>query len=254
MPLTVEEKFVKILSLVISMTLIASSAAYAKPHYAASVKSMKQDIVPSPKRKDKKLVHEGCGPIAVAMLLGYWQTERGKKKLLAKGFNGTKHPTNAIAKLYLELKSKKVPGKKKTMSYTMPNALFKGLKARGKTAGLKADRVKRLARWSKKKDALKEQLRKKNPVILLKNKEHKSGCLGEESAGRNLLKNLDNAHYFLAVGYEGNKVAIMPGFSEKDKSKSTDFSVHEKSRNKNSHAICTFEELKTAQVSLFWLE
>ena len=222
-------------------------------HYIKHVKPMDQLKIKSPRRKDGMKVYEGCGPISAAMLLGYWQTERGQKKLLSKGFKGKKHPKKAIRKLYKEMKSKKAPGKKQRMSYTMPDGLFKALKKRAKKGRkIKANRMRKIRKWKKRQATLKKQLRKGNPVILLKNKEHKDGCLGESSKGRNLVKNLSNAHYFVAVGYQGNKVAIMPGWKEKDKSTSKGFKVHK--RGNRAHGICTFGELKKANVSLFWIE
>ena len=241
------------LGLLILISLPFSNLYAKKTYYAKSVKSMDQNLISSPVRKDKKQVYEGCGPVAGAMLLGYWQTEKKSKNLLIKGFNGTKHPTKAIRSLYKEMKSKKAPGKKQKMSYTMPDNLFKALKNRvKKKKNLSADRMRTLKRWSKREAALKQQLKKGNPVILLKNKEHKNGCLGSSSKGWNLIKNISNSHYFLAVGFKGNKVAILPGWSEKDKSKSSSFSVHK--AGSNAHAICTFDELKKANVSLFWIE
>lgn len=240
--------------LIIAVSIGSVSTVVAKKtYYNQSVKSMDQNLIASPVRKDKKKVYEGCGPIAGAMLLGYWQTEKNKKGLLTKNYDGTKHPSKAIRSLYKEMKSKKAPGKKQKMSYTMPNSLFKALKNRAKNKkGIKADRMKKIRRWSKRKEALKGQLKKGNPVILLKNKEHKDGCLGSSSKGWNFIKNLSNSHYFLAVGFKGNKVAIMPGWSEKDHSVSSGFTVHK--NGSHSHALCTFDELKKANVSLFWIE
>ena len=232
---------------------LGSSAFAKKTHYNPSVKSMDQNLIASPVRKDKKKVYEGCGPIAGAMLLGYWQTEKNKKGLLTPGYDGTTHPSKAIRALYKEMKSKKAPGKKQKMSYTMPDNLFSALKKRVKSRkGIKADRMRKTRRWSKRKETLKDQLRRGYPVILLKNKEHKDGCLGSSSKGWNLIKNLSNSHYFLAVGYKGKKVAIMPGWSEKGHARSSSFDVHKK--DSPSHGICTFEELKKANVSLFWIE
>ena len=227
--------------------------AKAKGAYVKFVKPIAQNKIKSPVRKDKKKVYEGCGPVAGAMLLGYWQTERGQKNLLAKGYTGTKHPSKAIRKLYQEMKSKKAPGKKRKMSYTMPDSLFKALKKRAKKGKkIQANRMRKIRKWKKRKAALKAQLKKGNPVILLKNKEHKDGCLGKTSEGKNLFKNLANSHYFVAVGFKGKKVAVMPGWREKDKSTSSGFGVHK--QNNRAHDLCTFSELKEANVSLFWIE
>ena len=243
-----------IFTLTLPLSLSFASSAFAKKtYYNQSVKSMDQELIASPVRKDKKKVYEGCGPVAGAMLLGYWQTQKNKKNLLISGYDGKKHPSKAIRKLYKEMKSKKAPGKKQQMSYTMPDSLYRALKKRAESKkGIKANRMRKVKRWTKREAALKTQLRRGHPVILLKNKEHKDGCLGSSSKGWNLFKNLANSHYFLAVGYKGNKVAIMPGWSEKDISRSSSFSVHKK--DSASHGLCTFDELKKANVSLFWIE
>ena len=135
----------------------------------------------------------------------------------------------------------------------MPDSLFRALKKRVKNVkGLDAARKRKTSRWSARQKALKAQLKKGNPVILLKNREHEDGCLGKSSKGFNLKKNLYKSRYFLAVGYKGNEVAIMPGRSEKRKSASSGFGVHKK--DSESHDLCTFDELKKANVALFWLE
>ena len=242
-----------ILILTLSSWSVSTNAFAKNTYYSQFVKSINQELISSPVRKDKKKVYEGCGPVAGAMLLGYWQTERGVSRLLSTNFDGSKHPSQAIRALYKEMKSKKAPGKKQKMSYTLPDALFKALKKRAKSKrGIKADRMRKSRRWAKRKEALKSQLKRGNPVILLKNKEHENGCLGSSSKGWNLFKNLANSHYFLAVGLKNGKVAIMPGWSEKDKSKSSSFDVHK--QDSRSHSLCTFDELKKAKVSLFWIE
>ena len=63
-----------LLFLLCSLTLCVgsvSSVLAKKTRYSKFVKSMDQNLIPSPIRKDKKKVYEGCGPIAGAMLLGY---------------------------------------------------------------------------------------------------------------------------------------------------------------------------------------
>ena len=112
--------------------------------------------------------------------------------------------------------------------------------------------MKKIRSWKKRKAMLKTQLKKGNPIILLKNKENENGCLGTSSKGWNLIKNISNSHYFLAVGFKGGKVAVMPGWSEKPKSSSSSFGVHK--NGSSSHDLCTWDELKKANVSLFWIE
>ena len=74
--------------------------------------------------------------------------------------------------------------------------------------------MRKVKRWVSSEEALKEQLRKGNPVILLKNEEHKDGCLGSSSKGWNLYK-ISLIHTTFSSGIQRGKVAIMPGWSNK---------------------------------------
>lgn len=243
-------------SLVLSFVLVSYPVYAAK--YIANVTSIEQRIINSP-RNSKKRVYEGCGPVAAAMLLGFWQTENGKKNLLSKNFRGAGgHPYNALRKLYIDLDTRR--GIKKA-SFTMPNAMFNGLKKRVKGTGLKVKRLKKSKSWKKKKSELIKQLKKGNPVIVLKNREHKKGCLGEKSRGFNLYQNVKNAHYFLVVGYKGKKFAVMPGWRDQPKARASNFSVHTASKANTpkgkvagDYWICSFEEMKKANPSLFWIQ
>lgn len=246
-------------ALVLSLTIFSFPAFAGK--YIANVTSIEQRVIKSP-RNSKKTVYEGCGPVAAAMLLGFWQTEKGKKNILSKNFKGAgRHPYNALRKLYMDLNSKKAPGKKRKATYTMPNDMVKGLKKRVKAYGLKVKRVKKSKSWKKKKSALINQLNKGNPVIILKNKEHKKGCLGEKSRGFNLFKNIANAHYFLIVGYKGKKFAVMPGWLDRPKAMASSFSVHTATKARTAKGyfagdywVCSFDELKKSNPSLFWVQ
>ena len=230
--------------------------AWADSRYISHVTSIDQKVIKSP-RNNKKQVLEGCGPVAAAMLLGYWQTQRGKKNLLSSGFKGLgKHPYSALRKLYIDLNAKKAPGANNKATYTMPNDLFKGLKKRVKGTGLKVKRLRKSKSWKKKKSALLTQLKNGNPVIILKNKEHKRGCLGQTSRGWNLIKNISNAHYFLVVGFKRKNTqksfAIMPGWSDQPKALANSYSRHR--TGSSDFGLCTFDEMKKTNPSLFWIE
>jgi|TARA_Y100000031_G_C8137087_1_gene345786 hypothetical protein len=243
----------KYISLIACLAFVAApEIAFPESVYTKYVPSIDQKIILFKRGKKKFQASEGCGPVAAAMVLGYWQTQRGVKNLLAKGYTGKSHPYRAIRKLYKELKTKKAPGKANLASFTLPRSFYKGLKKRVKGKLVKVKRMRNLRKWGKRKAELKKQLKKKNPVILLKWKERKDGCLGKSSKGWNLIKNISYAHYFVAVGFKGKNVAIMPGWADKDKSASSSFSVHK--RDSYSHAICTFSELKKANPGLFWLQ
>ena len=186
--------------------------AMAETYYTPQVTSLLQSKITSPIPGNDKEVYEGCGPISAAMLLGYWQTEKGKTNLLDKDFFGRSHPKKAVRKLYRRLNTKKAPGANNLASFTRAKDYYDGLENWVKGSGLKVERVRRINTWTAKKAALKSQLKQGHPVVLLKWREHKDGCLGQGTLGYNIYKNLENSHYFLAVGYRGNKVAVMPGF------------------------------------------
>ena len=239
-----------------ALAITCSMNAWAGPTYISHVTSIDQKVITSP-RNNKKQVLEGCGPVAAAMLLGYWQTERGKTNLLSKGFKGLgKHPYSALQKLYIDLNAKKAPGPNNKATYTMPNDLFKGLEKRVKGTGLKVKRIRRSKSWKKKKAALLLQLKNGNPVIILKNKEHKRGCLGENSRGWNLIKNISYAHYFLVVGFQRKNTqesfAIMPGWYDRPMALASSYSSHKK--GSSDYGLCTFDEMKKTNPSLFWIE
>ena len=244
---------------VVGVLVLLAGPVAAETYYNSQMMSMEQKEIMSPLPGNNKRVLEGCGPISAAMLLGYWQTEKGKANLLANGFNGHSHPDKAIRKLYRKLKTKKAPGANNLQSYTLAKNYYKGLQDWVKGRGLEVKRVRRVNTWAAKKSALKSQLQQGHPVVLLKWKEHKDGCLGEGTRGFNLYKNIEQSHYFVAVGYRNNKVAIMPGGFEVGKTLASDFSVH-LARNQTEEwepfafTTCTFDEIKKTSPTLFWLE
>ena len=204
--------------------------------------------------KNKPEVLEGCGPIAAAMVLGYWQTQRGQSNLLSRTFNGTAHPTRAIQRLYQTLKTKSAPGKNNRAAFTLPDDFYNGLKKWVAGRKLEVKRMRHINPFNKKADELKKQIRAGNPVMILKSKEHKDGCIGEESKGWNIYKNISDSHYFVVVGYQGNKVAVMPGWAESPKSDSMNWNAYAKTADVDARRLCTFDQLKKDGISLFWIQ
>jgi hypothetical protein len=244
------------IGILITALFMMTSVAEAKRTYLnKGVASFGQKGISKKVHKTKKAkVSEGCGPIAAAMVLGYWQTERGQKDLLKKGFNGTGHPTKAIEKLYTMLKTKSAPGKENTAAFTLPDDFYNGLKKFVAGRKLEVKRMRHINSFKKKSAELKKQLRAGNPVMILKTKEHKDGCIGEESKGWDIVKNISYSHYFVAVGYKGNKIAVMPGWSGSDKANSNTWGAYSKTTNVNARRTCTFDELQKDGISLFWIQ
>ena len=245
--------------LVLGVVWLVCTPVMAETYYVPHVTSLLQSKITSPIPGNNTEVYEGCGPISAAMLLGFWQTEKGKTNLLDKDFFGRSHPKKAVRKLYRRLNTMKGPGTNNLASFTRAKDFYDGLEDWVKGSGLKVERVRRVKTWAAKEAALKTQLKKGHPVVLLKWKEHKDGCLGEGTRGYNIYKNLKYSHYFLAVGYRGNKVAVMPGFRFDAKQSSSGFGVHlPRNQNKpelaDAHAICTFDEIRKISPTLFWLE
>ena len=234
--------------------------AAAETVYNSQMMSLQQHQISSPLQGNNDQVLEGCGPISAAMLLGYWQTERGKTGLLANDFTGRFHPQKAIRKLYRKLKTKKAPGAQNLQSYTLAKNYYNGLQDWVVGHGLNVQRMRRIKTWAAKKSTLKTQLAAGNPVVLLKWKERADGCLGEGSKGFNLYKNIANSHYYVAVGYHNDKVAVMPGWYHQERQNASGIRVHfskNQTHNKNlkwAYTICTFDEIKKNSPTLFWLE
>jgi hypothetical protein len=238
----------------LTLCLSTGVALGKKSTLIKGVTSFTQNEISSSVHGKKKAVLEGCGPIAAAMVLGYYQSERGFTNLLQRGFKGSGHPTKAIEKIYKKLKTKSAPGKKNKAAFTTPKSFHAGMKALTAGHKLEAKRMRNITSWKKRKQEIKAQLAKGNPVILLKWKEHEKGCIGSDSKGWNIVKNISYAHYYVAVGYMGDTVAVMPGWRDSSKSGSDSWKAYSQSKNKSARRTCTFAEIKKDNPGLFWYQ
>jgi hypothetical protein len=244
----------RLILFIFTLTALTSVAEAKKTYLVKGVASIGQTHINKKIQKKNKEVLEGCGPVAAAMVLGYWQTERGEKSLLTKSYTGEKHPTRSIEILYETLKTKSVPGKNNDAAFTFPGDFYRGLRERAAGHKLEVKRMLHVNGFDKKEKEIKKQLRAGNPVVILKFREHKDGCIGEGNRGYNIYKNVENSHYYVIVGYKGNKFAVMPGFSDSPKSESQSWSDYANTTKSNARRICTSQQLKRDGISLFWIE
>lgn len=219
--------------------------------YIKYVKPIDQFNVP-PKNK----VKEGCGPVAAAMIMGYWQTEHGYKIMNpADRFNGTKHPTHTILQFRNKSDTKAWGNQPEsaTRKVKMKDALEYFVKEANKKVynkpKLNVDMMWSIRRWDEKKKRLKKELREGSPVILLLKKT--PPCL--KGKWVNTTKVVAD-HYIVAVGFDDAKKEyyVMPGWQEEEKSTSTGPEVH---RPKNeAHCKCSYSEIANSDPSLIWIK
>lgn len=241
----------KDVSFIIMVEHVDRLTASGNKAYIKYVKSIDQKYVP-PKNK----VLEGCGPVAAAMLMGYWQTEKGYKIMNPKDkFNGTKHPTETILEFRRKANTKAWGNQEQsaTRKMQMKDALgFFASRANRLTYGkppLKVDMMWSIRRWDQKKQRLKKELREGSPVILLLKK--MPPCL--KGKWVNATKVFAD-HYIVAVGFSDTKKEyyVMPGWAERNKSASSGPQVH-KSEN-SAHCKCSYSEIANSDPSLIWIK
>lgn len=90
--------------IIVAVFVASVSPLPAEQVYIKYVKPIKQEKIRSPRNSNQKDRLEGCGPVALASLLGYWHTERGKSIL--RDFDGKKHPRTDLKKLYTLMNSR----------------------------------------------------------------------------------------------------------------------------------------------------
>ena len=231
----------------VSWTTVSGKKAYVK-----NVKPIDQEAVP-PKNK----VWEGCGPVAAAMLMGYWQTEKGYRIMHpADRYTGKRHPTNTI--LDFRKKSDTKAWGNQSESATRKMKMLDALQSYVKDANkrthiskprLKADMMWSIRRWDERKSRLKKELREGSPVILLLKKT--PPCL--KGKWVNSTKVVAD-HYIVAVGFDDTKKEyyVLPGWEEKEKSTSSGPAVHEY-KNK-AHCKCSYSEIAQSDPSLIWIK
>ena len=231
---------------------VGSKVASGNKAYIKYVKPIDQQDVP-PKNK----VKEGCGPVAAAMLMGYWQTEQGYKIMNpADRYNGTRHPTQTI--LDFRKKSDTKAWGNQPESATRKMKMLDALQSYVKNANkrtptskprLKADMMWSIRRWSERRSRLKKELREGSPVILLLKKT--PPCLKGKWVDQTKVV---ADHYIVAVGFDDSKKEyyVMPGWEERSKRTSTGPSVHE--RENEAHCKCTYKEIANSDPSLIWIK
>lgn len=232
--------------------------------YISFVKPIEQRVIEDP-RGGSASRFEGCGPIAAAMLLSYWETERDYKIMSENHiFNGSYHPAKTIKEFYKASWTQRAPatakapdGKKYAQSFTLPNSLVKGLKKfvvkanSNNTEKLIVKRFKARNHNDKKIELLEKLIREKKPVIslihnipaCLNSKDNKSG----------------GWHYVVIVGVESKtrQVNLISGWKELDSISSTSQDVHQRNSHPDTdkaHIKCSYEELIKANPAFYWIE
>lgn len=250
------KNLISIITILVSFNIHASYIPFVKP--------IEQKVIDDPRGGNSKRF-EGCGPVAAAMLLSYWETERDFRIMNETHiFNGSYHPSKTIKNFYIDSWSQKAParakapdGKKYAQTFTLPNSLVKGLKKFVKKANsintekLVVKRFKAKNSASQKLKVLDELISSKKPVIslihnipaCLNSKDNKSG----------------GWHYVVIVGIDKNRktVDLLSGWKELDANTSTDTQVHHRRSSPDTdkaHINCSFDELVKANPAFYWIE
>jgi len=201
---------------------------------------MRQRIIRSP--HDGNAVLEGCGPIALAMLLVFWAA-RGNR--LLDDFDGRRHSrADIVRRLYILVGARRVHSYK---TFTPPAGLFFGMRRAAVGTTLEAHHLSKP--WRLVRRVLCHQIRRQRPVIILLR--NIPACLNfneEASAG---------CHYVVACGFDNRdgNVALITGWGEGDKRSTYGFGAHRRASAENydtAHAASTLNELRRAHISLFW--
>jgi hypothetical protein len=240
---SIEDKGNKV-ELLLHVEKVTANVAKGDAAYIKGIKSMDQKKVPP-----KKKVYEGCGPVAAAMLMGYWHTEQGYDIMNPKdNFDGTGHPTATI------LEFRKVADTKAWLdsdqSATRKMKMKDGLQYFVKRANansnryspkLKVEMLWNVRRNSKVFPKMKKELRQGSPVILLLRK--LPPCLKGKWVNATPIV---SDHYIVAAGYDDSKkeVYVLPGWKELDASKSTGPSAHKDPDNDEGLCTCSYSEIK----------
>ena len=237
---------------IIMVDHVESSALTGTSAYIKNVKPIDQ-LYLAPKNK----VMEGCGPVAAAMVMGYWQTEHGYKIMNSEDrFNGRNHPTKTIQDFRRKSDTKAWGNQPQsaTRKMKMLDALQSYVKSVNQRTPstkpkLKADMMWSIRRWSERRSRLKKELKEGSPVILLLKKT--PPCL--KGKWVNSTKVVAD-HYIVAVGFNDAKKEyyVMPGWEEKSKLTSYGPQVHK--RENSAHCKCSYKEIANSDPSLIWIK
>lgn len=228
-----------------------AETASGKKAYVKNIKPIDQEYV-----RPKNNVLEGCGPVAAAMIMGYWHTEHGYNIMNRNDFfNGNNHPWETI-KEFRDKADTKAWGNQE-QSATRKMKMEDGLeyfvkKANAQLNGkpkLKVEMMWSIRRWEERRDKIKSELQQKAPLILLLKK--LPPCL--KGKWVNATKVFGD-HYIVVNGFDDEKKVfyVMPGWNEKNKNTTSGPEVHGKQNT--SHCLCSYEEIKESDPSLIWIK
>lgn len=226
-------------------------SAAGEKAYIKFIKPIDQELVPP-----KKKVLEGCGPVAAAMIMGYWHTEHGYKIMHPNdNFNGTKHPWKTIEDFRDKADTKawgdqeQSATRKMKMEDALAHFAKKANEASPGKPKLKVDMMWSIRRWEERNDKIKSELKQGSPLILLLKK--MPPCL--KGKWVNATKVFGD-HYIVVNGFDDRKKVfyVMPGWREADKSTTSGPEAHQ-SQNL-SHCQCSYAEIKESDPSLIWIK
>lgn len=232
-----------------SAILCSASQAFCEDIYVPHLTPIKQELLPNSK------TYEGCGPIAAAMLLGYYQTEHNLS-LLEDSFNGTQKPYESIKEIYKTLKTKPSPTFPRSSSfrssYTLPGDLKQGLKdillANGYGYKYKVNSVSFNRKWKTKLKAIKSSLKQGNPLIaLIRNI---PPCISGKNSPTKFIW-----HYIVLNGidFSNKSIYLLDGYFQGTKNDTSSPDKHRRSNSRYSGPIaCTFDEVKNSNLGLFY--
>ena len=239
--------------LMISIERISPKEALSQKVYIKGVKPLLQE-------EYRPGVLEGCGPVAAAMLLTYYD-KLGYQTLDERdAYNGRNRPTQTIRSLYKLTKTRKSPGKT-DQSFTRKVNLRDGLRHYARIANqnkgshlpqLMTDMNwsgKKFWPWSKTKAELRKYLLRENPVIALMGRT--PSCLGE--TGGDKVPILAD-HYVVIVGFDDSKQEyyIMNGWGNQDADKAKGPESHDGSID--GLCTCSYSDVAKADPSLIFIK
>lgn len=194
--------------------------------------------------------YEGCGPVAGAMLLGYYETEKNQD-FIQSLFDGFKRPSEAIKEIYGKFSSKKMPVAKidgVSQVYTTPGALKSGLKkiVNGSQYSVKSTTFHRTGDYKLKR--IKHALSNGNPVIALIREMPK--CINNKKRER------FSWHYIVINGLDTKKnhIYVLDGYYGGTRNETNSANDHYFMSEAPSPIICYITEIVTKNTGLFWLE
>jgi len=226
-----------------------------KAKYLTQVKPISQNYI----NNTRPFVLEGCGPVAAAMVLSYWQKVKGYRIMNSNDRNyKTHHPTHTIREFYDAAPAAEAPlqSSDRRMSYTLKLSMKNGLQSfcdkanqsRGRLPELDAQIDRRVRAESYKMEDLRESLLREEPVIIM--------LVGIPPGLRTVKDDFawaSGRHYVVAVGFDDIKeeIYVLTGWGEK----AIDFAKGPMSHSREDGVlgIISYKEFDKADPSLLWI-